>query len=445
MKEHSVGDPAGSAQAQSERARLRATANNLVLHLHPPRVAKNAIRWTYTFGLGGLNILTFIILLCTGMLQMFMYTPTPEHAYQSVVAMQTEVPFGRLIRNLHHWSANLFIVSAALHLLRVFYTGSFRNPRRLNWWIGLGLLGLVALANFTGYLLPWDQLAYWAVTVGTSMLSYLPGGDLLRRFVLGGDTVAARALTNFYVLHVAIIPITMFLTVVYHIWRVRKDSFSANVRSTARVTTIPHLFGREVIFGLLVFSGVLFWAVIFNAPLEAAANPSNPPNPNKAAWYFAGIQELLLHLHPFFGVVVVPALLIGMLLALPDLDRDQESVAVWFRSRRGWRLAVLGLALGVVGTLGFVAVSEMGLKRLVAPPWISNEIFAFVVRGVLPLLVGAACLWLFQRVLLGRGSTASECWMALFSVLVAMYLTLTGIGVFARGEDMMLVMPWRIP
>jgi quinol-cytochrome oxidoreductase complex cytochrome b subunit len=431
------------SRAPDERARLRATSNNLVLHLHQPRVAAHAIRWTYTFGLGGLNILALLVLISTGVLQMFAYTPTPEHAYQSVVAMQTVAPYGQFLRNLHHWSANLLIVSTALHLLRVFYTGSFRGSRRRNWWLGLCLLGLVALANFTGYLLPWDQLAYWAVTVGTSMLSYFPGGDGLRHFILGSDTVAARTLTNFYVLHVVIIPLTIVLTVVYHIWRVRKDGFSANVRATTRVTTVPHLFGREVIFGLLMLCALLLWAMVVQAPLEQAADPLHPPNPNKAAWYFVGFQELLLHLHPLVGIVILPALIVSMLVALPELDAHTESTAIWFRARGGWRLALFGLGLGSAGMLAFIFSSELWLKRLVSPPGISNELFALAVRGVLPLLAGLGALWLLQSQLRHRGVPPSARWMVLGSVLVAAYLTLTAVGLFLRGPDMALTLFWR--
>ena len=177
---------------EDDRGRMRTVMNSLILHIHPTKTPKAALKFNYTFGLGGLLLLLASILAITGVMLIFVYTPTPDAAYESMIALQTEVYFGNLIRNLHHWSGNLMVVVAVLHLLRVFYTAGFTKPREFNWAMGVALLLLIIGANFTGYLLPWDQLAYWAITVGVSLLDYLPIiGEPLTRLLLGGSEVGA--------------------------------------------------------------------------------------------------------------------------------------------------------------------------------------------------------------------------------------------------------------
>jgi quinol-cytochrome oxidoreductase complex cytochrome b subunit len=206
------------------------------------------------------------------------------------------------------------LVVAVLHLLRVFYTAGFTPPREFNWVMGIGLFLLIVAANFTGYLLPWDQLAYWAVTVGTSLIDYIPiVGEPLTRLLLGGPEVGAATLTNFYGLHIAVIPLSLFGLASFHIWRVRKDKITVpraidQPADTAKVTTIPHLVSIEFVYALVWIALLLAWAAFVNAPLEKAADPAHSPNPAKAAWYFMGFQELLLHFHPVFGAIIIPGL-----------------------------------------------------------------------------------------------------------------------------------------
>ncbi len=321
---------------RDDRGRMRLVMNNLVLHLHPSKVAKPTLKFTYTWGLGGLALLLVALLVITGIMLMFVYTPAPETAYQDMLNLQTEIWFGQLIRNLHYWSGNLLVIVALLHLLRVFFTGGFKTPREFNWVLGVALLLLVIGANFTGYLLPWDQLAYWAVTVGSSLLSYVPLiGEPLRNFLLGGPEVGAATLTNFYGLHVAIIPLVLMGIASFHIWRVRKDALTiphkldgmvdgSDTTQVEKVTTLPHLVSREFVFALVMMGAILLWSVWVNAPLEAAANPNLSPNPAKAAWYFMGLQELLMHFHPVFGAIIIPALGLGALAILPYQRFDLE-------------------------------------------------------------------------------------------------------------------------
>jgi quinol-cytochrome oxidoreductase complex cytochrome b subunit len=197
---------------------------NIFFHLHPVKVSKKSIKWNYSFGLGLLSALVFLELSITGIFLMFYYAPTIERAYTYITSLQTMVPFGQLLRNLHRWGAHLMVIVVVFHMARVFYTGAYKPPRQFNWVVGVVLLLLTLGASFTGYLLPWDQLAFWAITVGTSVASYAPiFGDIAKGFLLGGPEVGQEALTRFYALHIMIIPAGIALITSLHIWRVRKD------------------------------------------------------------------------------------------------------------------------------------------------------------------------------------------------------------------------------
>jgi quinol-cytochrome oxidoreductase complex cytochrome b subunit len=197
---------------------------NIFFHLHPVKVNWKSIKWTYSFGLGIIATIVFLELSLTGILLMFYYVPTVERAYGYILTLQTQVPLGQLIRNLHRWGAHLMVIVVVLHMARVFYAGAYKPPRQFNWVVGVFLLILTLGASFTGYLLPWDQLAYWAITVGTSVASYAPlAGDTMKAFLLGGPEVGQEALTRFYALHVILIPAGIALLISLHIWRVRKD------------------------------------------------------------------------------------------------------------------------------------------------------------------------------------------------------------------------------
>lgn len=197
---------------------------NIYFHLHPVKVSKKSLRWNYSFGLGLISAIVFLELALTGILLMFYYAPTVERAYSYITSLQTSIPFGQLLRNLHRWGAHLMVIVVVLHMARVFYTGAYKPPRQFNWVVGVSLLLLTLGASFTGYLLPWDQLAFWAITVGTSVASYAPViGDTAKSFLLGGAEVGQEALTRFYALHIMIIPAAIALVTSLHIWRVRKD------------------------------------------------------------------------------------------------------------------------------------------------------------------------------------------------------------------------------
>jgi quinol-cytochrome oxidoreductase complex cytochrome b subunit len=432
------------------RSRLRIVMNNLVLHLHPAQVPVRTLRFTYTWGLGGLSALLVVILAVTGAMLEFTYTPTPAGAYNSILNMQTNIWFGELIRNVHHWSANLMIVVAALHLLRVFFTGSFRMPREFNWILGLIMLLLTVAANFTGYLLPWDQLAYWGITVGSSIISYIPIiGEGLSRLLLGGPEISSATLLNFYGLHISVIPMALVLLMSFHFWRVRKDGGLSIPRKVDEgplgkeetTTTYADLVRPEFTFALVMLAVVLIVAMLIPAPLEPLANPDVSPNPAKAPWYFMGIQELLLHYHPLIGTIVIPALALLALFALPYLNSDMDSVGIYFRSRRGRWLALFSAAVGVLLTISYVLFDEFFLDL----PGLLPSLPTLISNGIVPLallLLGIIGYFEFNRQ--AFRATKCEAILSVFVLVLFGFITLTVIGVFFRGPGMALMWPWQV-
>jgi quinol-cytochrome oxidoreductase complex cytochrome b subunit len=208
----------------TSRTRALATMNNVFLHLHPVRVKKHAIRYTYTFCLGGISFFLFLALTVTGVYLMFFYVPSVTRAFQDIQTIENSVAFGSLIRNMHRWAAHLMVLTVFLHMIRVFYHGAYKPPREFNWAIGSLLLFMTLALSFTGYLLPWDQIAFWAITVGTQMATYAPLVDTESAFVLlGGIEVGQGTLIRFYVLHVIALPLIAAILIVVHFWRIRKD------------------------------------------------------------------------------------------------------------------------------------------------------------------------------------------------------------------------------
>jgi quinol-cytochrome oxidoreductase complex cytochrome b subunit len=198
--------------------------NSLFLHIHPVKVRKHSLKVTYTWGLGVISFILFLILVGTGAYLMFFYVPSVERAYQSIQALETEVTFGTLMRSVHRWSAHLMVLVVFLHMCRVFFTGGYKRPREFNWAVGVVLWVVTLFLSFTGYLLPWDQLSYWAITVGTNIAGSFPLiGDKVRMLLLGAVEVGPAALTRFYALHIAVLPLLMTVLLGVHFWRVRKD------------------------------------------------------------------------------------------------------------------------------------------------------------------------------------------------------------------------------
>jgi quinol-cytochrome oxidoreductase complex cytochrome b subunit len=198
--------------------------SNVFFHLHPVKVSRKSLRWNYSFGLGIIASILYGVLVFTGILLMFYYVPSVERAYSTMKEIQLSVPLGQFTRNMHRWAAHGMVLVVALHMARAFYTGAYKPPREFNWIIGVILFLLTLGISFTGYLLPWDQLSYWAITVGTNIAGYAPAvGPSMRDILLGGTEVGQGTLIRFYTLHVALLPLSLVLLISVHIWRVRKD------------------------------------------------------------------------------------------------------------------------------------------------------------------------------------------------------------------------------
>lgn len=206
------------------RSRALVILNSLALHLHPVKLPETAVRMTYTWGLGGTSVFMFVILTITGVFLMFYYVPAVPDAYYSIQALETDVFMGSFVRNMHRWAAHAMVIVVFLHMVRVFYTGAYKPPRDFNWVLGVVLLAVTFLLSFTGYLLPWDQLAYWAITVGANMAGATPFiGNEVKFALVGGYQLGQATLVRWYTLHVLFLPLLTIVLMSMHFWRVRKD------------------------------------------------------------------------------------------------------------------------------------------------------------------------------------------------------------------------------
>lgn len=213
-----------SGYPNTPRNQMLVVATNVFLHLHPTRIHRTHVKITHTFCLGGLSFFLFLGLTISGVLLMFYYVPSTDRAYTDILALENNVRFGLLMRNMHRWMAHGMVLTVLMHMMRVFYTGAYKPPREFNWVVGVVLLVLTLLLSFTGYLLPWDQLAIWAITVGTNMVGSAPILGEPNRFVLvGGFQVGQNALIRFYTLHVIGLPLLAAVFMTVHFWRIRRD------------------------------------------------------------------------------------------------------------------------------------------------------------------------------------------------------------------------------
>jgi quinol-cytochrome oxidoreductase complex cytochrome b subunit len=214
-----------SPPRDTPRDRAAGHWSSFLLHIYPVKMRREEITFRYSWYLGVISMVLLGSLVFSGIYLMFFYVPSPSSAYADIQTIQTEVTFGQYVRNVHRWSAHLMVLAVAAHMAKVFYRGAYKAPREFNWVIGVILLVLTLLMSFTGYLLPWDQLAYWAVTVGSEMASYVPiiGPDV-QAMLLGGPAISASTLLRFYVLHVAVLPAILVFVLMVHLWRWRKDA-----------------------------------------------------------------------------------------------------------------------------------------------------------------------------------------------------------------------------
>lgn len=404
----------------SEREASTAIVENLWLHWFPAKISEESFGWSYSLWLGVISAFLFLILIVTGVLLMFFYVPSTEKAYWSIKDIDYVVGFGWVLRNQHRWAAHLMVLAVFLHMLRVFFTTAYRAQRATNWLVGLVLLLITLFLSFTGYLLPWDQLAFWAVTVGTNIAKEAPlVGEQLRFVLLGGTQIGQSTLVRFYVLHVFVLPAIVLVLFAYHMWRVRRDGgmavterssetggaatstpdpgktyslfgvtpgTSLEVRAArpqaddSGAFSAPHLVRRLVLVFLAVFTVTLILSLISGAPLEEAANPSLTPNPAKAPWYFLWLQELVavttIRFHGvsisggLIGGIVVPGILLVAAIVWPFLDHSPLStVGRWFpRERRVQNTVMCVIAVAIL-TLVLIGLLMRGPYWQLYWPW----------------------------------------------------------------------------
>ncbi|MCX6621021.1 MAG: cytochrome b N-terminal domain-containing protein [Acidobacteria bacterium] len=384
----------------SDLDRAQTSFSNFFLHIHPVKVHENTLRPLYTLGLGLMSFFLFVILVVSGILLMFYYVPSTTQAYDRMLDLRGSVAFGTFLRNMHRWSAHGMVAMVFLHMCRVYLTGSYKKPREFNWVLGVVLLLLTLFLSFTGYLLPWDQLAFWAITVGTAIAGYAPVvGQDVRFLLLGDSTVGQEALLRFYVLHVAVLPAVLTLLIAIHFWRIRKDGglsrpaeaeapavaqgvpIAVSVKAVAAskdkvyglqgfvrgpftklgnipdksVFSWPNLVIAELFVFVLVLAAILTLSLLFDAPLEEPVNIMHPPNPAKAPWYFLGLQEMVSY-SAFWGGVGIPTVFVILLLLVPYLDRGSGGVGRWFARERLLSntlyitVVLINLILIVIGT-----------------------------------------------------------------------------------------------
>jgi len=473
-----------SGAPTTDRSRSSFVFGNLFLHLHAVRVHRWTLRWATTWGLGIMSVSAFVLTLVTGILLMFYYKPYPTAAYDSIKDIHFVVPTGLFIRNIHRWAAQLMVVAVLLHMARVFYTAAYRSPREYNWVIGMGLLVVTLGLSFTGYLLPWDQLAYWAINIGANIAQsprevtdalgltpYFDPGGLQKFILLGSEDVGEEALIRFYLLHVMILPLMLAMLMGVHFWRIRKDGgmakpmdaddrvgpvgpdtypvFTEAPQKTYHLAAIvrgrtpavgsgpektlpamPHLFYAELAVLMLTVCLCVALSLISDAPLKELANPAVPENPAKAPWYFLGLQELVSY-SAFMGGIGIPTIVIIGLLLIPYLDREADGSGEWFRGPGGLRLVLRSAVFGLLAVLAVEAFAiHFGWIREWFPHAPQLLITGVNPGTVLTAIYAAYSVWCVRR----YDSTRAGA-LGLFTCFLCGFVVLTVVGTHFRGPN----------
>ncbi|NOZ26906.1 MAG: cytochrome bc complex cytochrome b subunit [Chloroflexi bacterium] len=357
----------GDPPTERPNPRYRVHTTSFLFHIRP-RYYQEASTWfTHTFRLGFFSTFFFLVEVITGIILMVYYVPSPSEAYQSILKLESEVPFGSLLRDIHRLGAEGMVIFVALHMLRTFLTGSYKKERSFTWLTGVVLLLITLFLSFSGYLLPWDQLAYWAVTIGTSMADKAPLiGTELNLLLRGAPDIGADGLLRFYLLHVVFLPFLAILVISIHYYKVSREhglSLPARVEEgdlppeekkklTRRVDFIPDLLTHEVFLVCLgIFILVFASATFYDAPLEHHSDPQRTPLDTEAPWYFLWLQGLLKLGDPVLMGIIVPTIFFALLFAVPYIDRNPHRLA---------RKRPVAIFLGLVTTVVLVILSYMG-------------------------------------------------------------------------------------
>ncbi len=470
--------------AVSDRSKSQAIFANLFLHIHSTRINANTLRPLYTLGVGVASAVFFLVLSITGVLLMVYYKPSATEAYNSIKDIHYIVPTGRYLRNVHRWSAHLMVISVMLHMARVFYTSSYKKPREWNWIIGMGLLILTFALSFTGYLLPWDQLAYWAMTIGVNIAasareltdaigitSFLDLGGMMREMLLGAKSPGEDSILRFYFLHCILLPVAVVMLMSFHFWRIRKDGGLSRPDDPEEKKRLSYHKGYPVFprdpqktYGLMavvkgtspavgkgpentfpswpalvyVELAVLMICVVIafglslyaDAPLKEIANPSIPENPAKAPWYFLGLQEIVSY-SAFCGGMLIPTIVFIGLSLIPYLDREQGYVGVWFSNRNGRVVSLLSLLYSLIVTIGGLAFTvRFGWIRKWYPD-VPQIIITFINPGTIyAFLFSLWSIWVVKK----YSSTRLGA-IALFTCFIVAFVILTFFATFNRGPN----------
>ena len=416
---------------------------NFLLHLHPRKIKADAIKFKHTFGLGGMAALLITIQVISGLLLKYHYIPNPAEAYNSILHIQNNLMFGQLIRNLHHWSAIFLIWISFLHLLRVVFTAAFYKPRNINWYIGVGLLVLIILSNFTGYLLTWDQLSYWAIKISTNLIEYIPFiGNSLKEIIIGGSEINEKTLSNFYNFHTGFIPLLLVLLVLWHFWKVRRAGgviLSEEAKTSPSISTNPNLIAREAVVALVLIAALLFLSVFFDANLLERADPFNSPNPAKAPWYFMGFQEMLIHFNPVIVVTLLPILLFGFFIFMPMSKTNGINKGVWFSSEKGKKTVILFSIISFIFSV-LLVLSENFFKNT-AQTTNSSSFMQFegiAMFLIFNLIFGGSLFFFYRKYKLN----AFEIIQLVIASTATIYIVFSIVGIFFRGEGMQLYFKW---
>lgn len=417
----------GSWSPRSKREAHDAVGFNFLMHWFPAKITVKSLSWGYSFWLGTISASLFMILAVTGVVLMFLYVPSVERAYQSIKDLEYVVSYGWLVRRMHRWSAHAMVLFVYLHMFRVFLTAAYRSSSRtargqrpLNWLIGMVLLLLTMLLSYTGYLLPWDQLALWAITIGANIANAVPVlGPQVKFFMQGGTEIGQNTLVIWYAMHVAVLPLLVVGLLSWHMWRIRKDGGLAAVDSLAigkesvegieksnprktytvmgvvqgvkpsvvvhkvmgeTVNAIPTVLTRVMIAFLITLAGILFMSVFFAVPLEEPATTEWTPNPAKAPWYFLWLQELVtittirmggITLNGgFIGGVIIPGILGTWAAIWPFLDKSPESsIGVWFHKSRFRQNLTFLIIIAILAFMTYFSSEMRGPNWEVYMPW----------------------------------------------------------------------------
>ncbi len=351
--------------------RLKPHSEAFLLHIKPTYYHESVTRFTHTFRLGLLSTYLFFIETITGIYLMIWYAPSPERAYPDMIRLLSNIPFGQFMRDLHRLGAEAMVVMVTAHMVRTYLTGSYKPPRQFTWFTGVILLVLTLFLSFSGYLLPWDQLAFWAVTIGTSMAEAVPPqvvGETVNMLARGAPDIGANGLLRFYLLHVLFLPLILILFFFVHYYKVVHFGISlpaneeevgqdtANkVPADRRVYFLPDIFIDETVF-LIAFTALLIFIItfFFQAPLESIANPQSTPMHTVAPWYFYWLQGLLKIADKMIAGVILPGILLVLLMAIPYLDPNPS------RRVRDRKIAIIS---GIVAGFVMIVWSWMGTPQ----------------------------------------------------------------------------------